>query len=91
MDGSKREGSKRTKQDGLHIPTSRQKSAEDFDIIIGFLGFWAAVLFGVTLWLELTGQPALMWALGLLLVCVGLWGMIKLRRKLPKRRGKRPL
>ncbi len=74
----------------LHIPTSKQKSGEDFDIIIGFLGFWAVVLFAVTLWHELTGQPALMWALGLLLVCLGLWGMIRLRRKLPARRGRRP-
>lgn len=78
------------RHDGLHIPTTKQKSAEDFDIIIGFLGFWAVVLFGVTLWLELTGEPALMWALGLLLVCLGLWGMIRLRRKLPARRGRRP-
>ncbi|MEO8220625.1 MAG: hypothetical protein ABI563_07555 [Specibacter sp.] len=78
------------KPDGLHIPTSKQKSAEDFDIIIGFLGFWAVVLFGVTVWLEITGQPALMWALGLLLVCLGLWGTIRLRRKLPARRGRRP-
>lgn len=74
----------------LHIPTSKQKSAEDFDIIIGFLGFWAVLLFGTTVWLEVTGQPALMWALGLLLVCVALWGMIRLRRKLPGRRGRRP-
>lgn len=80
---------KDNESNGLHIPTSRQKSAEDFDIIIGFLGFWAVVLFGVTLWLELTGEPALMWALGLLLVCAGLWGMIRLRRKLPARRGRR--
>ncbi|PYI40129.1 hypothetical protein CVS30_00975 [Arthrobacter psychrolactophilus] len=74
----------------LHIPTSKQKSGEDFDIIIGFLGFWAVILFAVTVWLELTGQPALMWAIGLLLVCLGLWGMIRLRRKLPARRGRRP-
>ncbi|MHA7306822.1 hypothetical protein ACX80E_16525 [Arthrobacter sp. TMN-49] len=72
------------------MPTSKQKSGEDFDIIIGFLGFWAVVLFGVTVWLEITGQPALMWALGLLLVCLGLLGMIRLRRKLPARRGRRP-
>lgn len=78
------------KPDALHIPTSKQKSAEDFDIIIGFLGFWAVVLFAVTVWLEITGEPALMWALGLLLVCLGLWGMIRLRRKLPARRGRRP-
>ena len=74
----------------LHIPTSKQKSGEDFDIIIGFLGFWAVILFAVTVWLEITGQPALMWAIGLLLVCLGLWGMIRLRRKLPARRGRRP-
>lgn len=74
----------------LHIPTSKQKSGEDFDIIIGFLGFWAVILFAVTLWLELTGQPALMWAIGLLLVCLGLWGMIRLRRRLPARGVRRP-
>lgn len=75
--------------DGLHIPTTRQKSGEDFDIIIGFLGFWALLLFGVTVWLEVTGQPALIWALGLLLVCLGLWFMVRLRRKLPERRSRR--
>lgn len=83
-------GKQPEKPNALHIPTSKQKSAEDFDIIIGFLGFWAVVLFAVTLWLELTGAPALMWAIGLLLVCLGLWGMIRLRRKLPERRGRRP-
>ncbi|MFB9163867.1 MULTISPECIES: hypothetical protein [Arthrobacter] len=72
------------------MPTSKQKSAEDFDIIIGFLGFWALVLFSVTVWLEVTGKPALIWALGLLLVCLALWGMLRLRRKLPQRRGRRP-
>lgn len=82
-------GRKEEKADGLHIPTTRQKSGEDFDIIIGFLGFWAMLLFGVTLWLEVTGQPALIWALGLLLVCLGLWFMIRLRRKLPERRNRR--
>lgn len=83
-------GKKGGTSETLHIPTSKQKSAEDFDIIIGFLGFWAVLLFGITLWLELTGQPALMWALGLLMVCVGLWGMVRLRRRLPRRRGRRP-
>ncbi|MDJ0316780.1 hypothetical protein QMG40_06245 [Arthrobacter sp. H35-MC1] len=78
------------KTNSLHIPTTKQKSAEDFDIIIGFLGFWAVVLFAVTVWLELTGEPALIWAIGLLLVCLGLWGMIRLRKKLPQRRSRRP-
>lgn len=75
--------------DPLHIPTTKQKSAEDFDIIIGFLGFWAVLLFGITVWLEVTGQPALIWALGLLLILLALWAMIRLRRKLPDRRGRR--
>lgn len=77
------------KPNGLHIPTSRQKSAEDFDIIIGFLGFWAVVLFGITVWMEITGQSAIIWALGLLAMCLAIWGMITLRRKLPDRRGRR--
>lgn len=75
--------------DPLHIPTTRQRSGEDFDIIIGFLGFWAVILFAVTAYLEVTGKPALMWALGLLFVCLGLWFMIRLRRKLPPRRSRR--
>ena len=37
----------------------KQRFAEDFDIIIGFLGFWALVLFVVTVVLEITGRPAL--------------------------------
>ncbi len=63
----------------------RERSGEDFDIIIGFLGFWAVVLFVVTVWMEVTAQPALFWALGLLAVVLGLYGMIRLRRRLPQR------
>ncbi|GAA4661917.1 hypothetical protein [Arthrobacter cryoconiti] len=75
--------------DPLHIPSSKVKSGEDFDIIIGFLGFWVVVVFLITVWQELSGQPALAWALGLLALCLGLWGMIRLRSKLPARRGRR--
>jgi hypothetical protein len=63
----------------------RVRSGEDFDIIIGFLGFWALVLLVVTVWMELTAQPALGWALGLLAILLALFGMIKLRRRLPSR------
>ena len=51
-----------------HVPATRRKvrSGEDFDIIIGFLAFWAFVLLVVTVWMEVTAQPALGWALGLL-------------------------
>ena len=60
------------------------RSGEDFDIIIGFLGFWAVVLLVVTVWMEVTAQPALCWALGLLAMLLALYGMIRLRRRLPR-------
>jgi hypothetical protein len=63
----------------------RARSGEDFDIIIGFLGFWALVLLVVTVWMEVTAQPALGWALGLLAVLVAIYGMVRLRRRLPAR------
>ncbi|MDE8587670.1 hypothetical protein [Arthrobacter sp. NQ4] len=62
------------------------RSGEDFDIIIGFLAFWALVLLVVTVWMEVTAQPALGWALGLLATLLALYGMVRLRRKLPARR-----
>ena len=65
--------------------TKRVRSAEDFDIIIGFLGFWAVVLLVVTVWMEVTAQPALGWALGLLATLLALYGMVRLRRRLPAR------
>ena len=67
------------------IAPKRVRSGEDFDIIIGFLGFWAVVLLVVTVWREVTVQPALGWALGLLAVLVALYGMVRLRRRLPAR------
>ncbi len=68
----------------------RARSGEDFDIIIGFLGFWAVVLLVVTVWMEVTAQPALGWALGLLAILLALYGMIRLRRRLPARTATRP-
>ena len=61
------------------------RSGEDFDIIIGLLGFWGLVLLVVTVWMEVTGQPALGWALGLLAMVLALYGLIRLRRRLPER------
>jgi len=66
------------------------RSGEDFDLLIGFLGFWALVLFVVTLFLEVTGKPALLPAMILLVVVLALWGMIRLRRRLPARASRRP-
>jgi hypothetical protein len=67
------------------IAPKRVRSGEDFDIIIGFLGFWAVVLLVVTVWMEVTAQPALGWALGLLATLLALYGMVRLRRRLPAR------
>ncbi|MDQ1056857.1 hypothetical protein QFZ23_000758 [Arthrobacter globiformis] len=67
------------------IAPKRVRSGEDFDIIIGFLGFWAVVLLVATVWMELTAQSALGWALGLLATLLALYGMVRLRRRLPAR------
>ena len=67
------------------IAPKRVRSGEDFDIIIGFLGFWAVVLLVATVWMELTAQPAVGWALGLLATLLALYGMVRLRRRLPAR------
>jgi hypothetical protein len=36
--------------------------------------------------MEVTAQPALGWALGLLAILLAIYGMVRLRRKLPDRR-----
>jgi hypothetical protein len=76
-----------TDQNQGHVRSGhkRVRSGEDFDIIIGFLGFWAVVLLVVTVWMEVTAQPALGWALGLLAVLAAIYGMVRLRRRLPGR------
>ncbi|WP_433875765.1 hypothetical protein [Sinomonas atrocyanea] len=63
--------------------SSRHRKAvvEQFEIFMGFLGFWGVVLLGVTAWLEITGQFALGWALGLLAVVLAMAGLWALRRK----------
>ena len=81
-DGVSRPGKSKGAANGRRLA----RSGEDFDIIIGFLGFWAVVLVVVTVWMEVTGQPALWWALGLLATLVAIYGMVRLRRKLPDRR-----
>ena len=67
----------------------RVRSGEDLDIIIGFLGFWALVLFVVAVFLEVTGKPALLPAMTLLVVVMAIWGMLRLRRTLPARTARR--
>ncbi|MDQ4490159.1 hypothetical protein RBS60_08085 [Sinomonas sp. ASV486] len=59
----------------------RRAVIEQFEIFIGFLGFWALVLLVATVWLEVTGQPALGWALGLAGVLAAMVGLWALRRR----------
>ena len=81
-DGVSRPGKSKGAGNGRRLA----RSGEDFDIIIGFLGFWAVVLVVVTVWMEVTGQPALWWALGLLATLLAIYGMLRLRKRLPERR-----
>ena len=74
----------------MNKDSRRQRSAEDFDIIIGVLGFWWLVMFVITAYLEVTGRPALVTAMILLALVLALWGMIRLRRTLPARTARRP-
>lgn len=69
--------------------TQKVRSGEDFDILIGILGFWVFAVFVLTVFLELTGRPALLPAMILLALVLALWGMIRLRRRLPARTGRR--
>lgn len=74
----------------MNKDSRRQRSAEDFDIIIGVLGFWGLVMFVITAYLEVTGRPALVTAMILLALVLALWGMVRLRRTLPARTARRP-
>ena len=63
----------------------RRAVVEQFEIFVGFLGFWALVLFVVTVWLEMTGQSALWWALGLAAVLAAMGGLWAVRRRVLRR------
>jgi hypothetical protein len=73
-----------------NVDPRKIRSGEDFDIIIGFLGFWALLLVVVTVVREVTGQPALLPAMILLVVVLAIRGMHRLRKSLPPRTGRRP-
>ena len=75
--------------DSTNPNPKKVRSGEDFDILIGFLGFWALILFVVTAYLELTGKPALLPAMILLVVVLAIWGMLRLRKRLPPRTARR--
>lgn len=59
----------------------RRAVVDQFEIFIGFLAFWGLILLAITVWLEVTGQSALGWALGLFAVLLAMAGLWKLRRR----------
>ncbi len=48
----------------------RRRVKEAFDLTIGFLGFFTAAFFVITLVAELTRQDALYWAVGTLVLAI---------------------
>lgn len=76
-------------QDSSKPSIKKVRSGEDFDILIGILGFWVFAVFVLTVFLELTGRPALVSAMILLVLVLALWGMVRWRRRFPARTGRR--
>lgn len=58
------------------------KAIEVVDIIIGVIGFFAAALLVITAASELTGAPALGWALALLGLVLSLACLLAIRRRM---------
>lgn len=61
------------------------RGAEHLDMGIGFLGFWGIVLLITVVWLELTGGPALGWALLLAAVVIIMALLLRFRAKLQRK------
>ncbi|NYE96149.1 membrane protein implicated in regulation of membrane protease activity [Psychromicrobium silvestre] len=63
----------------------RSRAAEQVDIGIGFIGFWALILLVTVLWQELSGSSALGWALVLAASVLVLASLFRLRYKVQRR------
>jgi hypothetical protein len=61
-------------------------SREVVDVGLGFVGFFALAFLGITVYCELTGEPALGWALTLLVLVLAFIGLLQLRRRIIARR-----
>lgn len=59
------------------------RTAENLEILIGFLGFFAAVLVVIIIAMEARGGSALVWSPVLLLVVLAIRGLWRVRRRLP--------
>lgn len=58
------------------------KAIEVLDMGVGFFGFFTAALFVVTALMEITGRPALGWALALLALVIVLTALLALRHRM---------
>jgi hypothetical protein len=61
-------------------------SREVVDVGLGFVGFFALAFLGITVYCELTGEPALGWALTLLVLVLAFIVLLQLRRRIIARR-----
>lgn len=62
--------------------TRRQsRKAENLDILIGFLGFFALVLVVAIIAMEISGRNAAMWSVALFAVVLSIWGLFRVRRR----------
>lgn len=68
------------------FPAERRaaRKAENLDILIGFLAFFAVVLVVVIIATEATGGSALLWSPVLLALVLAIWGLWRLRSRLPE-------
>jgi hypothetical protein len=57
----------------------KERLAENLDILIGFLGFFAVVLVVVIITIQLRGDNAAMWSVALLAIVLSMWGLFKIR------------
>lgn len=64
---------------------SPPRPTDTIDGVIGFVGFFAIVLLVATVACEVTGRPALTWALLLLALVIGLLAAVTHRRSLVRR------
>jgi hypothetical protein len=61
-------------------------SREVVDVGLGFVGFFAFAFLVITAFCELTGEPALGWAITLLVLVLAFVGLLQLRRRIIARR-----
>ena len=70
----------------MNLNRKAARKAENLDILIGFLGFFAALLVVVIVASELGGRNAAGWSITLLAIVVLMWRLIRARRRSGARR-----